>query len=293
MTRANASVCFVGGAGHSGSTLLGLALGAHPRVFYAGEANKSAHLGDEGTKARKRTCKVCGESCRVWSGIEQRLGDTDLYEALSERTGRPVICDTTKSISWIDKQSTKLARAGVALHLFFLGRDGRAVIASSLRKRPETGAAEHAQRWVEQIRATEALASRFPGGVTRLRYEALATQPRETLAVAAAALGLTLVPEMLEPWSTEQHPIGGNAGTQSLLEGARTRPGGELAIGGDKAGYYREHPRGFVLDVRWKQELSPEALAAFERVAGETNVAHAWPDAGSEAGGTEVSEVRA
>ena len=44
MSGANAAVCFVGGAGHSGSTLLGLVLGAHPSVFYAGEANKSRFL---------------------------------------------------------------------------------------------------------------------------------------------------------------------------------------------------------------------------------------------------------
>ena len=165
--RSNTKVCFVGGAGHSGSTLLGLVLGAHPRVFYAGEANKSAHLGDPATKLRKRTCKVCGESCRVWSGIESRLREVDLYEALAERTSRSVIVDSTKSLPWIDEQIRVLGNHGVAMHLFFLGRDGRAVLASGLRKRPETSAREHAGHWVEQIHATNALASRFPGPVTR------------------------------------------------------------------------------------------------------------------------------
>lgn len=274
--RRNERVIFVGGAGHSGTTLLGLVLGAHPSVFYAGEANKSVHLGDEGTKARKRTCKVCGESCRVWSGLEARLAEVDLYEALSERTGRSVIADSTKSIAWIDAQSAVLARACVRMDLVFLGRDGRAVLASSLRKRPETSAREHAAHWVEQIEATEALAARFPGSVTRVRYEALATDPDRTIAALAAALRLDVVPAMREPWSSEQHPIGGNAGTQSLLEGARTRAGADLAIGGGKRDYYAEHPRGFVLDVRWKRELSGEALAAFDAVAGATNRAYAW-----------------
>ncbi len=280
--RRNDRVIFVGGAGHSGTTLLGLVLGAHQRVFYAGEANKSVHLGDEGTKARKRTCKVCGESCRVWSGLETRLSEVDLYEALSERTGRSVIADSTKSIAWIDEGSARLSKAGVAVDLVFLGRDGRAVLASSLRKRPETSASEHAARWVEQIEATEALAARFPGKVTRMRYESLATAPDEAIDALAASLGLVPTAAMRDPWSSEQHPIGGNAGTQSLLEGARTRPGADLGIGGGKRDYYAEHPRGFVLDVRWKRELSARALADFEAVAGPTNRAYAWNEEAGE-----------
>jgi hypothetical protein len=274
--RTNTQVCFVGGAGHSGSTLLGLVLGAHPSVFYAGEANKSVHLGDPAIKLRKRTCKVCGESCRIWGGLEARLGELDLYEALSERSGRKIIADSTKSIAWIDEQITRLGARGVAMHLFFLGRDGRAVLASSLRKRPDTSAREHARHWVDQIRATNELASRFPGPVTRLRYEVLVTRPNDTIALAAAALGLTACDEMHDPWASEQHPLGGNAGTQSLLEGARTAPGGEIAIGGDKRDYYASHPRGFVLDRRWTRELSSEALAAFDDVAGEINRPYAW-----------------
>jgi hypothetical protein len=276
VTRANTKVCFVGGAGHSGSTLLGLVLGAHPDVFYAGEANKSAHLGDAGTKLRKRTCKVCGESCRIWSGLESRLREVDLYEALSQRSARSVIADSTKSIDWIDAQIEILGTHGVAMHFFFLGRDGRAVLASSLRKRPETSAREHAGHWAEQIHATNALASRFPGPVTRVRYESLATSPNETIELVASALGLRATPAMREPWTSEQHPLGGNAGTQSLLEGARTRPGGEIAIGGEKHDYYAAHPRGFVLDMRWKKELSADALAAFDEVAGEINRPYAW-----------------
>jgi hypothetical protein len=296
--RKNTQVCFIGGAGHSGSTLLGLVLGAHPQVFYAGEANKSRGLGDASVKLRKRTCKVCGESCRVWSAIsagvpgkpgrhncvgsalrttpvEISASEPDLYEALSLRTGRSVIADSTKSIAWIDEQNGKLAARGVALHLFFLGRDGRAVVASGLRKHPETSASEHARAWVEQIAATEALVSRFPGGVTRVRYERLASQPDEVIAGVAKALGLDVVAAMREPWTAEQHPLGGNAGTQSLLETRRD----DLAIGGAKKDYYASHPRGFVLDLRWKKELSSDALAAFDDIAGETNRPYAWEDA--------------
>jgi hypothetical protein len=276
LARRNTKVCFVGGAGHSGSTLLGLVLGAHPSIFYAGEANKSRFLGDASVKARKRTCKVCGESCRIWSAIDPKA---PLYEQLSERSGRPIVADSTKSIEWIDEQVARLVDVGVAVHLFFLGRDGRAVLASALRKRPDTGAREHASAWAEQVRATAALAARFPGPVTRIRYEALATDPAHTIGAVAAALGQGVVPAMLDPFASEQHPLGGNAGTQSLLETRRD----DLAIGGAKKDYYAGHPRAFVLDMRWQKELSPEALAAFDAVAGETNRPYAYDDVGGEA----------
>ena len=271
--RANARVVFIGGAGHSGSTLLGLVLGAHPSMFYAGEANKSRSLGDGSTKLRKRTCKVCGETCRVWSGLEARLREVDVYEALSERTSRATIVDSTKSIAWLDEQIALLANQEVPLHFVFLGRDGRAVLASSLRKRPETSASDHARAWQKQILATDALASRFPGEVTRVRYEELATSPERTIARVARALELTPVDAMREPWTTEQHPLGGNAGTQSLLEGAPDREG---SIGGAKRAYYAAHPRSFLLDTRWQTELSRSALADFDEVAGETNRPHAF-----------------
>jgi len=269
--RRNRSVAFVGGAAHSGSTLLGLVLGAHPDVFYAGEANKSEGLGDARVVERKRTCKVCGRDCVVWSAIT--ADESDLYEALSVRTDRPIVVDSTKSIAWIDRQLARLAPLHVALHLFFLGRDGRAVVASGLRKRPETSARDHARAWVDQITATEALAARFPGAVTRVSYEELATRPDDAIARVATAIGVKATPEMREPWTSEQHPLGGNAGALALLDGSRHAPKGE------KGAYYGAHPRAFVLDLRWKNELSREALDAFDAVAGDTNRAYAFEGA--------------
>lgn len=275
--RANQKVCFIGGAGHSGSTLLGLVLGAHPRVFYAGEARKSLFLDDERKALRKRTCKVCGPGCKVWTDLARGEGE-DLYEALSRRTGRPIVADSTKEIDWIDEQIATLVARGVRVHLLFLGRDGRAVVGSGLRKYPETSARDHALEWVSQIQATEALAARFPGPVTRVRYEELATDPDVTIAAVASAIGIEMVPSMHDPWTAEQHPLGGNAGTQSLLEGAQTRVGGSLPVSGEKRSYYGAHPRSFVLDLRWRRELAPEALADFDAVARETNRAYAWDE---------------
>jgi len=64
-----------------------------------------------------------------------------------------------------------------------------------------------------------------------------------------------------------------------VLGKAQTSVDGPLAITGSKREYYREHPRSFVLDLRWQRELSAAALAEFEAVAGELNRTYAWSEA--------------
>lgn len=283
--RHNPTVCFIAGAGHSGSTLLGLALGAHPRIFYAGEARKSIFLGDENKPLRKRMCKVCGLDCPIWSGLKLD-GEVDLYEALSRRSGRPVVVDSTKSIPWLETQTAMLDARKVSLVLVLLGRDGRAVLASGLRKYPDISAAEHARKWRAQMEATERFAQTFPGVVLRERYELFVTDPEASLRRLVEPLGVAFDSAMLDPFVAEHHPLGGNAGTQSLLTRAQTQPGGSLPISGAKRAYYGGHPRAFVLDERWRTELSAEALAAFEAEAGETNRAYAWERPGRIEGST-------
>lgn len=279
-------VVFIGGAGHSGSTLLGLMLGAHRDVFYAGEARKSLFLGDERKPLKKRVCKLCGPSCPIWGQLRLAPGK-DLYETLARRTGRRIIVDSTKNITWLDAQIARLAGRDVQIFMLFLARDGRAVVSSRLRKYPEETAREHAEAWAAQIRATEALAARFPGPVMRLRYEELASAPETTMRRVASFVGIELERAMLEPWSTEQHPLGGNNGTQFLM--ARERDGEVVGLTDGTRAHYRQHPRSIVLDLRWKRELSDEARATFDEVAGELNRAYAWE--GSEESRPEETEV--
>jgi hypothetical protein len=86
---------------------------------------------------------------------------------------------------------------------------------------------------------------------------------------------------MLAPWSTEQHPLGGNNGTQSLLERERDERGGVVTLNDKTRAHYGEHPRGIVLDLRWRREMSAEARAAFDEVAGQVNAAYAWDEDGA------------
>ncbi|MGH3548605.1 MAG: sulfotransferase family protein [Pseudonocardiaceae bacterium] len=285
----NTGAVFVCAAPYSGSTLLGVMLGAHPSIFCAGEARNSRYLGDPSTPLKRRVCKLCGPDCVVWGNlrVEHRDGpyeislehEKDLYEMLSRRTKRPIVCDSSKRIGWIKYQVAALHDV-VPLHLIVLARDGRAVVNSRLCKRPEIPAREHAAAWVERIHRIEELASRWPGAVHRMRYEELASRPESTLRALADFLGIAFDPAMLNPWNSDQHPLGGNAGPLLLLlrERASSIVTGVINPNDRARAWYGAHPCAIVLDLRWKHELSAEALAMFEEVAGETNRAYAWEE---------------
>lgn len=277
MGRENKKVCFIGGVGHSGSTLLGLILGSHPRCFYAGEAGKTRRLVEGRGDPRKRTCKLCGPSCRIWSGFELRP-DIDLYEQISRRVERPVIIDSSKKLRWIRRQMAALETAGVVPRYIFLQRDGRAVINSRVRKYPDEPPRAHVDAWVEQIRQAIEFYENLSHPKLAVRYERLASEPEATTRRICEFLEIEFIPSMLEFYVHEHHPLGGNNGTQFMVarhQGTNDeRPYTGLAARGRD--YYQGHSPGIRLDLRWKHELEPGIAALFEQVAGDLNTPYRW-----------------
>jgi Sulfotransferase family len=275
--RVNAGVIFIGAAAHSGSTLLGVMLGAHPLIFYAGEARKSRYFGDPSKPLKKRVCRLCGPGCVVWDDLSVEHGE-DLYERLSRRTRRPIVFDSSKRISWI-KHHVAALRDVVPLHLIVLARDGRAVVNSRCAKQPEIPARDHAVAWVEQMRGVEELASHWPRSVHRLRYEELATRPELTLRALVDFIGVAFDPGMLDPWNSDQHVLGSNDGPLLRLRESRGSDNIGIVEPNDRTrDWHGAHSPGIVLDLRWKNEMSPADIAVFEEVAGETNRAYAWEE---------------
>jgi hypothetical protein len=276
--RVNTGVVFMGAAWYAGSTLLGVMLGAHPSIFYTGEATKTRFFDDPGVVLKKRVCRLCGAACTIWGDLHVEPGE-DLYEVLSRRTGRPIVFDSSKGMNWI-KPNVAALRDVVPLRLIVLTRDGRAVVNSRLRKKTQFSAREHTAAWVKQMRDIEELASGWPGPVHRLRYEELTSRPAPTLRALADFLGVAFDPAMLNPWDSDQHPLGGNAGPLLLLlrERARSPIPGVINPDDKTRERYDTHPPGIVLDLRWKRELTTDDLAAFEEVAGEINRAYAWEE---------------
>ncbi|MBA3534829.1 MAG: sulfotransferase [Ardenticatenales bacterium] len=272
--RVNQKVCFIAGAGHSGSTLLGLILGSHHECFYGGEVKKIS-LSKGGVPREKGVCRRCGPECAIWNGLSE-LDAPDLYEALSLRTRKPVIIDSAKNTEWIREQVSHLFRTSATPFLIFLQRDGRAVINSRIRKYPSIAVETLIRDWMEQIASTNELFDAFAGKKIKLHYEALATEPEASVERLCDFLEIPFEREILDYYQHEHHAIAGNIGTQFLVAKAQAVETPYVRLSARNEYYYANHPLGIHLDLRWKEELSPSARAIFEEIAAPLNADLSW-----------------
>jgi hypothetical protein len=265
------------GAGHSGSTLLGMVLGSHSRAFYMGEGGKVRFLNDPKKPMRKRVCKICGERCPVWAGFVWDQS-RPLYQQVSEHVDRSLIIDSTKDEAWIRARSAEVREAGGQAALIFLTRDGRAVVNSRIRKYPDRDPADQIRAWVKKIESSEALFEEFPGPKLKVRYEDLAVGSERTARALCEVLGLEFEPRMLRFAETQHHVLGGNSGTQYIAAKARfDDPEDAFVTLNDRTrDYYREHSGEIELDLRWKRELSVQHAALFDQLAGGANESMRW-----------------
>ncbi len=268
---------FICGAGHSGSTLLGMVLGGARQAFYIGEGAKARYLHDENKPLRKRACKICGEDCPVWSGFTWD-GEAPLHACIAGHVGARTIVDSTKNPSWIEARAAETRSQGGRVGLVFLQRDGRAVVNSRLRKYPERDPVAQIDQWIDQMTHSRALFERFKGDRVRLQYEAFATDPAGEMTRVCAALGLAFEPSMLDFTAREHHPLGGNTGTQFVAAGADTAAAknGSIQLTDRTQAYYGQHPGDIRLDLRWREEMASDQLALFEDRAGPLNKDFRW-----------------
>lgn len=269
------------GAGHSGSTLLGLILGRADGAFYVGEGAKIRYLHDTSKPLRKRACKVCGEACPVWSDFHWDQ-DRPLYRQVAGYTGVRIIIDSTKNPAWISARSEELTEGGDTAVLIFLKRDGRAVLNSRFRKYPDRDTATQIQSWMDQITASRTLFNAFTGPKIEIQYEELATRPEAVIREICDVAGLTFHPDMLAFRDGESHPMGGNTGTQFVAARDRVAddPDAILKLTPRTHDYYANHSGEIRLDLRWKTEMTKSDYALFNSLAGPFNADMAWGDDG-------------
>jgi len=265
------------GAGHSGSTLLGMILGGIPGAFYMGEGGKARYLHDEKKPLRKRVCKICGPACPVWPNFHWDR-ERALYPQVAKHVDAALIIDSTKDTNWIIERAQELRDGHSQPYLIFLTRDGRAVINSRIRKYPDRDPQAQIDSWVDQITNSQALFDAFDGPKLKLRYEDLATNPEDTAKQLCEFLGETYDPAMLDFQGNEQHPLGGNSGTQYVAaRGQLDDPEQAFVTLTDRTrSYYEKHSGDISLDLRWKTEMSEAHLAQFNTSAGAFNQSMAW-----------------
>ncbi|MGH7505487.1 MAG: sulfotransferase family protein [Longimicrobiales bacterium] len=253
---------YIAGYGRSGSTVLGALLGEHPRLVHVGEIT---YLANELTDSR-RTCS-CGAAypeCPVWSGLARgdpppaalgrvtrrierlrsfpllwlgpargarrnayRSFQSALLDGIVERSGKPVVVDSSKSSHAVIGRALALERiVGYDVFVIHLVRDGRATLRSvtmsgsnwvreGFRRQRGWAAVRGIAGWTT-TNALVMLQRRLfgRGRYLRLRYEDLVAHPAPSLERIGEFLHIDMSPVIERVRAGDElrigHTVGGN-----------------------------------------------------------------------------------
>lgn len=274
---------FVVGVGRSGTTLLRLMLDAHPQLAVPPETGFIPDLIDaarsddatvDGLVAAVTTHRKWGdfgmdaeELRERWQALEKiqaRPAVRTFYELYAEKQEKPRWGDKTPGYTMYMK---RIAKTLPEAHFVHVIRDGRAVAHSrikslSLREVPMEQAA---RRWRKRVGRAQRQGGRIDHYM-EIRYERLVTEPEETLRRVCDFISLDWDPVMLS-----YHERSG----ERLEELNRNIPAweGKLARSAESRMALHQQttkPPDPSRINRWRDEMTPEDLATFEEIAGET-----------------------
>lgn len=217
---------FIGGTSYTGSTLIGLILGAIPGVANVGESNWLVpRLGEADASPKlwrdyqsMEQCRLCKSACEVWTK-EFRMGlqrdPANWFGKLAARLGTNVLVSSEKGTPLID--ATDPHRSYTALILF--REPGQ--FWSSIRKRPwrQDTIQQATRRWATAY--SEFLDDNYrpQGGKIFMNVDAFQARPAQRLPVLLKLLGLEGdVEAALRYWESQQHYVGGNFNVYTKLE---------------------------------------------------------------------------
>ena len=224
------------GLGHSGTTILDLALGAHPQVVGLGEAVRilarpapgeegrgPAQLRGELRHSRLCTCGVTAAQCPVWGPLLTWLPDNDdqpltakLARLMEQVRQRPQPPDAAP-VRWLvdsyqaDLELPRQTLAGQEVRLLFLVRDVRSWVYSRSRGEGRRRRWRCLARWLHTNRRFETALRRSGRPIFLLGYEELALAPTAALTRLCSWLDLPFAPAMLSPGQARNsHILAGN-----------------------------------------------------------------------------------
>jgi hypothetical protein len=265
-------VIYILGAGHCGSTLLGLLLNAHSQMVAVSELSKLANsIRDRDPVLDRPAWRATADQFERQLGarfteldlshppwhVLARWSRADiehwarpravLLRALSTSTSRPWIIDGSKS--W--QPLYLLARSELFdLRVLHLVRDARGVVHSYAKKYDDL---RHGlAKWVKPSLAGMLLAPSFGERWLRVRYEDLAGDPSRTLERICAHIGVAFEPAMLRYRDREWLGIGGNRMSTRADDTIR-------------------------LDERWRREMSTRDRLVVDLLGGALNRYYGYP----------------
>ena len=222
------------GLGHSGTTILDLALGAHPSIIGLGEAVRilerpqadeldrgPAQLRGSLRFERHCTCGALASECPVWGPVLEWLPDHD-HQPLEFKLQH--VLEVMKSVGqpqWVvdsyqdDRHLPFWDEADVDIRVIHLTRDVRSWVHSRSRKERQKGRPlpelRPLLRWWRLNARDERRFAQLGDRMFRLGYEELALQPENTLRRLCGWLELPFTTDMLTPGScSASHVLSGN-----------------------------------------------------------------------------------
>ena len=266
------------GLGHSGTTILDLALGAHPQMVGLGEAARilerpapadgdrgPARLRGELRFERRCTCGAVAAQCPVWGPLLEWLPGHDHWSLAAKMhrllEGLERVRDPQQAPpAWVvdsyqdDFVLPFVQDSKLEIRIVHLTRDVRSWVHSRARRGREQGRClpglRPALRWCRTNARHDRLLQRGPHPVLRVGYEELALEPEATLKRLCRWLDLDFSEQMLQPGSFSQsHVLSGNR--------MRFDPERSAAIRYDNA--WMARPSGaaeLALAVPWVAELN-------------------------------------
>jgi len=226
------AVAFILCSTRSGSTWLALMLGSNSAAQYVGELNRMY-------RAEPEACSLCserGQPCPLFHDVAQ-LRPRNAHAAIVERTGKRVLIDNSKSLSWARKT---LGSAADQRYIHLL-RDPRAVVHAWQRR----GRSKGLERWIEENYEIRKFVDDNHLDARVVTYNQLADETDATLSGLCDWLGLTYEPRQKSYWDVEHHGAGRNGATASFLDSY---------VASDDA-FYAERRKTNFHDTRWQSEL--------------------------------------
>lgn len=209
---------YIAGLGHSGSTILDMALGAHPKITGLGEIYPYliSDIKERKEQLARSTCScmVRGDKCRFWSetlNITKHTGGKadayiSLHKLFKEKFGKDTaLLDSSKnSYPFLKKINTHFD-----LKIILLTRDYRSWI-HSRNSRLKKPILYLALKWFLVNKKINYQLNKMQLPYLRVGYEEPALYPESILKKISEYIGEEYTPDMLPPANTSSHIIHGN-----------------------------------------------------------------------------------
>ena len=193
---------YIGGYGHSGSTLLEYLMAGSPMVLSCGEVDSTIRERNNTSKEKRCSCGRAAADCTLWGFFHsldsaRRLTHAELLHTLIQRTDGKyaAIIDSSKTAWGLFTTPVRLRRSfGSDFVLVHLMRQPAAVCWSVLKKKTRRAKKEGRGSFHYTLRCGSTVAAwslanlgcelfglMYPRQYVRLRYEDLVSSPAETL----------------------------------------------------------------------------------------------------------------